>query len=290
MVYEGDAFCPGHMTAFFEVCDDLDPQKKGSRGAGLCLTEGVRTVARIREAPRDSLEVFVNGRSSQAEVTTRAAKKVLRGGSFETKILSETRLPVSQGFGVSAAAALSAVMAIDDALSLGMPRDDLVTAAHVTEIECGTGLGDVVPASLGGMDLRIEPGAPDYSEVRRFDIAKDVLLAVLGPEIPTKSILRDSEKVARINRFGGQCVKDFAVNPSLDRLFELGLRFAEDTGLASRPVLDACKASRMFGRATMAMLGNSIVAFGNGEQLATFFLRFGTVLRCEVDNLGARVL
>lgn len=290
MVYEGEAFCPGHVTAFFEVCEDPDPTRAGSRGAGLCLDEGLRTVARVREASRASLEIFVNGRPSDAEVTTRAARKVLRGGPFEIKILSETRLPISQGFGVSAAAALSTVLALNDALGLGMSRDDLVTAAHVTEIECGTGLGDVVPASLGGMDLRAEPGAPGHCEVRRFEVTQDLLLAVLGPEIHTKSVLRNSEKVARINRYGGQCVKDFAADPSLDRLFELGLRFADDTGLASRAVLDACKASRMFGRATMAMLGNSIVAFGNREQLATLFLRFGTVLRCEVDNRGARVL
>jgi len=40
----------------------------------------------------------------------------------------------------------------------------------------------------------------------------------------------------------------------------------------------------------MAMLGNSIFAEGGREELATLYLKFGTLMRCEVDNEGARVL
>jgi len=290
MVSQGEAFCPGHVSAFFEVCEDADPRRKGSRGAGLSLSLGVRTLARVREAPRTSLEAFVNGRRQKAEVTERAARKLLGTRAYEVKILSETPLPISQGFGVSAAAALSTTLALDDALGLGLPRDELVAAAHVTEVECGTGLGDVVPASLGGMDLRREPGAPGHGVVERFEVREEILLAVLGPEIPTRSILRDAGKVDSINRSGGRCVAEFSADPSFPKLFDIGNRFAEETGLAGRNVLEVVRASRMFGRAAMAMLGNSIFAAGNREQLAILYLRFGTLLRCEVDNEGARVL
>jgi len=290
MVSEGEAFCPGHVTAFFEVVDDPDPRKKGSRGAGLCLSLGVRTVARVREDSRPSLDVIVNGKRQKADVTESVARKILRDRGYEAKILSESPLPVSQGFGVSAAAALSTAMALDDALGLGMPRDELIAIAHETEVECGTGLGDVVPASLGGMDLRLEPGAPAHADVRKIPVEADLLLAVLGPEIPTRSVLRDSTKIAAINRAGGSCLDAFSSRPSLERLFELGARFAEETGLASKVVLEVIRASRMFGRATMAMLGNSVFATGNREQLATLYLKFGTLQRCEVDNEGVRVL
>ena len=290
MVSEGEAFCPGHVTAFFEVVDAPDPRKKGSRGAGLCLSLGVRTVARVREDSRPSLDVIVNGKRQKADVTESVARKILRDRGYEAKILSESPLPVSQGFGVSAAAALSTAMALDDALGLGMPRDELIAIAHETEVECGTGLGDVVPASLGGMDLRLEPGAPAHADVRKIPVEADLLLAVLGPEIPTRSVLRDSTKIAAINRAGASCVDAFSNRPSLERLFELGARFAEETGLASKIVLEVIRASRMFGRATMAMLGNSVFATGNREQLATLYLKFGTLQRCEVDNEGVRVL
>ncbi len=290
MVSQGEAFCPGHVTAFFEVCDDPDPRKKGSRGAGLCLSLGVRTVARVRDAPKASLEILVNGKKAKAEVTEAAARKVLGDRSYEVKILSDTPLPTSQGFGVSSAAALSTTLALDDALGLGMKRDELVTLAHVTEVECGTGLGDVVPASLGGMDVRLQPGAPGFADVRKIDVRRDLLLAVVGPELLTRSVIRDRKKVAAINAHGGACVDAFAKTPTLERLFDLGNRFAEETGLASKTVLEVVRASKMFGRAAMAMLGNSIFAEGGREELATLYLKFGTLMRCEVDNEGAHVL
>jgi pantoate kinase len=290
MVSEGEAFCPGHATAFFEVREDSNPRAKGSRGAGLSLNLGVRTVARIREATRPSIDIIVNERRQKAEVTQRVVEKLTRARSLEIKILSETPLPVSQGFGVSAAAALSTALALNEALGDGLPRDELVAIAHETEVECGTGLGDVVPASLGGMDLRWKPGAPGFGEVRTSHVRADLLLAVLGPEIPTKNVLRDSAKVAAINRVGGALVDEFSRSPNLERLFDLGNRFAEDTGLANRTMLEVIRASRMFGRATMAMLGNSVFATGQSEQLATLYRKFGTLQRCEVDNEGARIL
>ncbi len=290
MVSQGEAFCPGHVTAFFEVCEDEDPRKKGSRGAGLSLSLGVRTLARVRESAKASLEVLVNGRRTQVEVTEAAARKVLGDRSYEVKILSDTPLPVSQGFGVSSAAALSTALALDDALGSGIGRDELVALAHVTEVECATGLGDVVPASMGGMDLRLEPGAPGYAKVVRHEVHRNLLLAVVGPELRTRAVLRDPAKVAAINRTGGPCVREFAERPTLERLFDLGNRFAEETGLASQTILEVVRASRMFGRASMAMLGNSIFAEGGREELATLYLKFGTLMRCEVDNQGARVL
>ena len=290
MVSEGEAFCPGHVTAFFEVHEDPNPRVKGSRGAGLCLALGVRTLARVRDAPRPSIDVIVNERRSKTEVSQKVVEKLIGSRSLEVKILAESPLPVSQGFGVSAAAALSTALALDEALGQGIPRNELVAIAHETDVECGTGLGDVVPASLGGMDLRLKPGAPDRAEVRTFPVKADLLLAVLGPEIPTKSVLRDPARVAAINRVGGALVDEFSQHPTFERLFDIGNRFAKETGLANRTVLEVIRASRMFGRATMAMLGNSVFATGNSEQLATLYLKFGTLQRCEVDNEGARVL
>lgn len=290
MVSEGEAFCPGHVTAFFEVVEDPNPRRKGSRGAGVCLSLGVRTQARVREDARPSIDAIVNGRRQKAEVTESVVNKILGSRAYEVKILSESPLPVSQGFGVSAAAALSTALALDDALGLGTAREEIVAIAHETEVECGTGLGDVVPASMGGMDLRLRAGAPGQGEVRRIPVDADLLLAVLGPDMPTKAVLRDPAKVAAINRFGGSCVDDFGREPTFSRLFDLGNQFAEKTGLANKTVLEVVRASRMFGFATMAMLGNSVFASGNLDQLATLYRKFGIVQRCEVENEGAHVL
>src|SRR2546425_7337048 len=130
MVSESEAFCPGHVTAFFEVVDDRDPRRKGSRGAGLCLSLGVSTVARVREAPRTSIDITVNGKRQKAQVTEAVADKILRAGSFEAKILSESPLPVSQGFGVSAAGARKPAPPSADGLGGGMTRGGPVPKPH----------------------------------------------------------------------------------------------------------------------------------------------------------------
>src|SRR2546428_116563 len=246
--------------------------------AGVSETElKARAMALVKEA---DVDFVVANDISKVKGDTTSITIFARKGRAETFDGSKAR----------AAAALSTALALDDALGSKVPRDELVAIAHETEVEYSTGLGDVVPASLGGMDLRLKPGAPAHAEVRTFPVEADLLLAVIGPEMPTKTVLRDPTKVAAINRIGGALVDEFSRGPTLERLFELGARFAEGTGLADKRVLEVIRASRMFGRATMAMLGNSVVATGNREQLATLYLKFGTLQRCGVDNEGARVL
>ena len=43
----GRGHCGGHITLFFTVEDvDDDPVAQGSRGAGLCLNDGVEAIAK----------------------------------------------------------------------------------------------------------------------------------------------------------------------------------------------------------------------------------------------------
>src|SRR5207244_7600745 len=183
--------------------------------------------ARVRGPARSAIDTVANGGRQTAALTQRVAQKVRGGRSCDVQILCETGLPVSQGFGVSAAAALSTALALDDALGMKTPRDELVAIAHETEVECGTGLGDVVPASMGGMDVRLKPGAPGHAEVRKFPVEADLLLAVIGPEMPTKAVLHDPRKLAAINRVGGALVDEVSRDRTLERLFGLGAGFAE---------------------------------------------------------------
>src|SRR3989304_428718 len=99
MASQGEAFAPGHVTAFFVGYDDPDPMKKGSRGAGLCTTLGVHTVARVREARAQSIEVYINDERAKAGTSERAAELLLGGGEDEGKLLQKMQLPVSQGVG-----------------------------------------------------------------------------------------------------------------------------------------------------------------------------------------------
>ncbi len=287
---EASAFCPGHITAFFEVVDDPEPFKKGSRGAGLCTTLGVRTKVKARLGRKQRIRIFLNREEVSAPTTERVVERLVGGAAFEVVVKSDVQLPVSQGFGMSAAGALSAGLAVNDALDLGLPQSRVVAIAHAAEVDAKTGLGDVVPTSLGGMDLRVEPGAPPHGVVRRFPVDAELLLAVLGPPLPTRAVLSDAAKTKVISEVGRRCVQEFSHAPKLDTLFELGRQFAVETGLAQGKVRDALEGSAPYGKASMSMLGNAVFAVGQVEPLDAFFKGLGAQrYRCRVDPRGARL-
>ena len=291
MAAESSAFCPGHVTAFFEPVENPDPFKKGSRGAGLSLTLGVRTRAKARLGRRQRVRIYLNRQEQTTGTTKLAVERAIGGAAFEVVVQSDVQLPVSQGFGMSAAGALSAVLAVNDACDLALPHNRCVAIAHAAEVEARTGLGDVVPASLGGMDLRIEPGAPPNAVVRRLPVEAEVLLAVLGPPILTRAVLSDAAKLRPIAEVGRRCVAEFQKAPNLANLFRLGKEFAVSTGLAAPNVRDAIEAAAPYGQCTMAMLGNSVFAIGQIDPLDTILKGMGAQrYRCRVDGKGARLL
>ncbi|MEM4233414.1 MAG: hypothetical protein QXZ19_05525, partial [Thermoplasmata archaeon] len=71
------AFCPGHVTAFFEVCRTRDPLSTGSRGAGICLSLGATSEVTFSEESGRSIEVTLDGRPVRAPVTVDAVSRLL---------------------------------------------------------------------------------------------------------------------------------------------------------------------------------------------------------------------
>jgi pantoate kinase len=286
---EASAFCPGHITAFFEIVEDRDPMRKGSRGVGLCTTLGVKTKVKARQHSRQEIRVFVNRELVRDSTTERAIRILIGGAAYQVFVQADAQLPVSQGFGMSGAGALSAALAVNEALDLGFSRDRCVVAAHRADVEAGTGLGDVLPQSLGGMDIRTEPGAPPHGQVRRITAEMELLLVTAGLPIQKKAVLGNPDMAAKITAVGHRCVQEFASNPTKENLFRLGAEFSVETGLASPRTVDAIKACSMYGMASMAMLGNAVFATGQMENLVTVLTPFGPRYRCKVENQGARV-
>jgi len=62
--------------------------------------------------------------------------------------------------------------------------------AHKAEIECKTGLGTVVPLTVGGFILTVKPGGPGYALIDRIPISPDYRLIVgFCGSIYTKEVL-----------------------------------------------------------------------------------------------------
>ncbi len=245
------AFSPSSVTLFFHIVDSSpDPLKVGSRGVGVCLSLGALT--QVVEGYR--IEVIVNGERVEGSIQEDVAREMGFRGRVETRL----HLPVSQGFGMSASAALSTALAIG--AQKGILRSEAVSVAHRVEVRRRSGLGDVASQAQGGFTVRTREGIPPYGVVDALLIPPmDVTLVIFGEEIETAKILREEENRERINRAGKEAMEKFLKELTLKRAVELGREFSRETGLASDELLEfmaRCPNS------TMAMIGNSAIVFG----------------------------
>ncbi len=281
-------FCPGHITGFFEICRSDDILSTGSRGAGICLSLGATSKVEITGSSEQRIQAFIGGGTGCAEVTCEALRTLIGAEPLEIEVRTELDLPMRQGFGMSAAGSLSATIAVADMLSI--PRQKAFEAAHTAEVRCGCGLGDVSAIYGGGITIRKKAGLPPRGEVLRIEGSPDVVLAVVGKGLHTKTVLDDQDKAAAINASGSRKVDQLVTEPSLDNLMRLSYEFASETGLASTEVQEALRAASGAGAASMSMLGNSVFAVGDTDTLSRRFSKLGSVWTCTVDTSGPKVL
>jgi pantoate kinase len=282
------AFSPGHVTGFFEICPDPSPLSAGSRGAGMCLSRGASSEVILVPATKQSIKVTVNGKKSKAEVTKRAIRNLIGDKGYRVEVVTELDLPVSQGFGMSAAGSLSAAIAA--AYLLGKERQEAYEAAHKAEVQSGYGLGDVPAIHRGGITLRRRPGLPPLGEVVRIEGEPEVVLAVVGKRLLTKQILQDAEKRREINDKGGYLVESLIKQPTLEKLMVNSRIFALETGLATKRIMRAIDTASMHGQASMSMLGSSVFAIGDTKALKEALSGLGQVFTCKVDTAGPKIV
>ena len=282
------AFCPGHITGFFQICEAEDVLSTGSRGAGLCLSLGATSKIWVSDSQRQAIEILIDGKKSKAEVTRTALRHMLGKDKLKIEVSTILDLPQSQGFGMSAAGALSASLALAEVL--GRKRQEAFEVAHIAEITCKCGLGDVSAIHKGGMTIRKKPGLPPIGEVLRIDGTPEVVLAVVGKRLLTKSVLSDPAKRKAINENGSKRVDELIENPTVTRLMELSASFAIGSGLASKRVIEAMHAASKLGMASMSMLGGSVFAIGDKKGLATVLSDYGEVWVCRVDVVGPHLI
>ncbi len=275
------AFSPSHITAFFEVCYKEDVYKTGSRGAGICLSLG--SYAKVRTGGN---KIIIRGNIGKGEVTKEAIRNLFNYAKEKVGIKVEIKndLPFSQGFGISASSSLASTIAISNLLKI--PCEKALQSVHLAEVKKKTGLGDAISSFCGGMEIRKEPGIK--GNIEKIECGEKIIIAIVGKRIDTRNILKDEKMVDKINDIGKQCIDEFIKKPSIENLFDLSLKFALETGIANYKMQKILKEANKIGKASMAMLGNSIFALYSKEMKK--FLSKYQYYECFIDNEGARIL
>jgi len=190
------AFAPGHISGFFEPIYNQDINRTGSRGAGINITFGSVSEVTCESSTTQGLEIYINNRKSSAPVIRLALKYLLGDSPVKVVIKNKNELPVGQGFGMSAAGALSATYAL--AKILRISSNDALRASHFAEVQLKTGLGDAIASSFGGIEIRKSAGLPPWGIIEHIPGQGELVLCVVGKKLETKKILEDTNKTVKM--------------------------------------------------------------------------------------------
>ena len=161
------AFAPAAISSFFEIHDTennkpiTDLEKVGAIGGGFGLEKGVLTKVTAEEARKNSINVFINSKQAKEAKTTKQVIETLLTKTdikYAVTVEHQIEVPIGMGFGTSAGGALTAGLALKEALALPLTYNKIGKIAHVSEIQCQTGLGTVSSLTFcGGCVLVVEP-------------------------------------------------------------------------------------------------------------------------------------
>ncbi len=276
------AFCPGHISGYFLPVIHEDPASSGSIGAGIVISEGVRVVA--EKSTVSSVTVFQTDRSGTPVKISDSSPILMDLLSYlQVKASIETccHLPIGSGYGMSAAALLGTVYALNTLYRLNLSPLECTRIAHRIEVQHRSGLGDVSACQGGGFVIRKTPG-PDGDIIREMDI-RPIYALTISP-IKTSSVLSSPEMMNRIS----QSFPD-RIPKTLDDIMSLSREFAEKSGLISdeiRSVLTACDTENI--PASMTMLGCGVFAIG--KRAEPVLKKFGDVYRLTISPGGPAIL
>ena len=291
------AFCPAHITGFFKAeLDKEDSKQLGSLGAGFSIQKGVKTTVSVREKTKHDISNFsikVNGfESGDMRVSEVVLSKFSTQGKF-VDIIHEIDVPVGYGFGCSAAVALSLSIALNDALKSKLSKIEVAQIAHDVEIECKTGLGDVLASYHGGFEIRDKPGAPGIGHVQKINLNKISIIMICFSPISTSKFIK--ERLSQINGLGGKMVNELLESKNYEHFQEMSLEFAKYVNVMTprmQKVVNELSNNNI--KCGIALFGEtifSLVTKDEKNKVKEILKQFddGLIITSKIDNSGARL-
>ncbi len=300
---ESIAFCPAHITGFFTAqIDDnqKDLEKLGSMGAGFSIKHGVTTKVIINQKhdEKTNFRITVNGyQSDKTDVSEFVLNEFLKMGDFSKKffdIKHEISIPVGYGLGSSGAVALSLSFALDQALKTNLDKTIIGQIAHNAEVNCKTGLGDVLASFYGGFEIRIKAGAPGIGHVEKIQANEISIIMICFSPISTNKFIK--ERLSQINGLGGKMVNKLLESKNYQHFQEMSVEFAKYVDVMTprmqNIVDDFSKNNINCGIALFGETIFSMIPKKDESKVLEIFQKYpeGKIIKSELDNIGARVL
>ncbi len=217
-------FVPYHISGVWKPIVSRDPVESGSLGIGIVLSSGVTI----------STEPIDGGCELELDPTTRTVLKLMgvSEGALPKLWIKEDR-PLGYGYGASASRALALSLLIEVLMGKGsFCRAGEV--AHVAEVICGSGLGDVIAEALGmGIAVRLRHGPPCKGIVDSF-IPKRIYTVITVPLGRMTTSEMHAVYGDRIARFSQRFIEMFLESPSIHRFVEVSHLFSKEVGFLTK--------------------------------------------------------
>ena len=300
---EATAFCPAHITGFFKAhLDDNQSslENLGSMGAGFSIKLGVTTRVKIdtRDNQESNFRITTKGyQSVKTDVSEFVLNEFLKIGKFSNKffhIEHEISIPVGYGLGSSGAVALSLSFALDQALETKLDKTTIGQIAHNAEVNCKTGLGDVLASFHGGFEIRVKPGAPGIGCVEKIFTNEISVIMICFAPISTNKFIK--ERLSQINGLGGKMVNRLLESKNYKHFQDMSLEFAKFVDVITprmqKLVNELSKNNIKCGIAFFGETVFSMIPKEDEDRVLEILQKYsdGIVIKSELDNNGARVL
>ena len=300
---EATAFCPAHITGFFKAhlegsFDNLE--NLGSMGAGFSIKQGVTTTVKIqtRGNQESNFKITTQGyQSDKTDISEYVLNEFLKLGEFSTEffdIKHNISIPVGYGLGSSSAVALSLSFALDQALNTKLEKTIIGQIAHNAEVNCKTGLGDVLASYHGGFEIRVKPGAPGIGKVEKINTEKISVIMICFSPISTNKFIK--ERLSQINGLGGKMVNRLLESKNYEHFQDMSLEFAKYVDVMTprmQKLVDELSENNI--KCGIALFGETVFSMiPQKEEVKVLEVlqkySDGIIIKSELDDSGARIL
>jgi len=297
------AFCPAHVTGFFKAHledNQNNLENLGSMGAGFSIRQGVTTQVeiQIKNNQKSNFKISTQGyQSDKTDISEYILNEFLKLGEFSDKFFDinhEITIPVGYGLGSSSAVALSLSYALDQVLETKLDKTKIGQIAHNAEVNCKTGLGDVLASYHGGFEIRVKPGAPGIGNVEKIPTEKISILMICFSPISTNKFIK--ERLSQINGLGGKMVNKLLKSRNYEHFQDMSLEFANHVDVMTprmqKLVDEFTKNNLKCGIALFGETVFSMIAKEEESDVLEILEKYpeGIIIKSELDEIGARVL
>ncbi len=215
---------PLHVSGIWTIEWHRDEVESGSRGAGLVLEPTVEAYVKYQNNYNN--EVVINGEKIELKNFKVIDRLIESRSRFRIEVFAKARL----GYGYGLSAALSIIYS----LSKNMFKDveKCLKLAHISEVKCLTGLGDVIAEVYGGdIEVRLKSGAPKIGKICKVVLRKKIKVLITELEKyyeDTREMLM--YRFERIKKYGLKFLNMFIKNPDIENYIYTSYLFSKSIG------------------------------------------------------------